>query len=340
MAKHYQHYSLIDFLADETFKSWVLNAENEQLERKWQAVIQQHPHLIPLMESARSIILTLQENQPNVSEDQKVTDWSAIEEKLAPVSAKIPQRHHYAGIWWAVAAVFIAILSGVYFSYLHTPIVVQATAYGEVKEIILPDGSQTILYPNSSIKYAKTWKAGSPREVWVDGESHLTVVKTGQSTGGAAPNTRFMAHLNDSLSVTVLGTRFSVYNRQNQAPTIQLESGRVQVNLPRQEVSLFPGESVKFTAGKGLVKQQEPFPISRMQQSDELNLQDADVNDVARYVEGNFGVRVDVALPLQHRRLDGFIPFQSADECLAVLAEILNARLHEQHPGIFSISEK
>lgn len=334
MDKNYKGYTLADFLANESFKRWVIHPEDPLLTQKWLGVQKQHPHLIPLMDAARGTILSLRSDL-HVPVEKPMGDWASVEKRIAQKSQ--PSKWHFS-FWWAAAACLI-LLSSLYLIELHTPIVTEATAYGEEKEILLPDGSTVILYPNSTLRYAKSWNRGKSRDVWIVGETHLSVVKITTPNSQKHENVPFKVYLNDSLSVTVLGTEFSVYNRENQAPAVHLESGLVQVNMPDQTVRLLPGEAVTYVRDKGLVKQSELLSISRIATMNELALENALVDEAISYIESNFGVSVHVAKPFLHRRLDGVIPFASAEEALQVLADILDGRL-EQRQGSFQIVER
>lgn len=335
--KAYKDYKLSDFLADESFKSWLINSDDKSPENdKWLEVREQYPHLIPLMDAARSMILSIRSSFGAPS-GGRMNSWDAIEQRLAPVSSPTKRR---LGIGWAAAVICLMALGSLYFMKFHNPMVTQATAYGEEREVRLPDGSKVVLYPHSTIRYARTWKSGKPREVWLEGESHFSVVKINASAHKGEKNVPFEAHLNDSLSIMVLGTEFSVHNREKQAPAVHLESGMVQVNLPDQTVRLLPGESVTYIQGGRLVKQSGPLPISRMGQTGELALEDARVDETISYIESTFGVNVRVATPFLHRRLDGIIPFTSAEEALQVLTDILDGYLDEEQQGSFYVSEK
>lgn len=341
MAKSYKYYTLIDFLADEDFKAWVICPNDQHLTSKWNQVRLTHPYLIPLMDTARDIVLALRKEKPSAAMVQQAMDWGAIQQKLEydpDLRRKVPlKRFSYL---WKAAAVLIAIAVGFYFIQRKTPMVEVATAYGEELEITLPDGSKTILYPHSVIRYAGTWKPGETRQIWVEGETHLSVVKIKQPATDNGENIPFKVYLNDSLSVTVLGTEFLVYNRENHPLAVQLESGLVQVNLPNETVRLLPGESVTHANSQGLVKHTEPLAISRLVETGELALRNARVDETFQYIEANFGITVHTESAFQSRRLDGVIPFTSAEETLSVLAAILDGQLIEPATGIFHLSEK
>lgn len=333
----YKDYKSSDFLADESFKSWVINSGNRLPENnKWLEVRAQYPHLIPAMDAARSTIVSIR-GSLKVPGEGRVGAWAAIEQRVVPV--RNPARRSL-GIGWAAAVVCLFALGSLYFIKLHQPMVTLATAYGEQQEIDLPDGSRVTLYPHSTIRYLKNWKSGSYREIWVEGDAHLSVVKIKQPTQHEGKNIPFEVHLGDSLSVMVMGTEFAVYNREKQAAAVYLESGLVQVCLPGQNVQLLPGESVVYRQGEGLVKQAGPLAISRIGQAGELSLENARVDETVRYIASTFGASVHVAVPFRHRRLDGVIPFTSAEEALQVLADILDGRLVEQPQGNFQVLEK
>ncbi len=147
-----------------------------------------------------------------------------------------------AGLWMRVAAAVTLLLVAIWgVTKLTTPTyVVAQTGFGELSEIVLPDGSIATLNANSQLRYRSTWRAQDTRVVHLHGEAYFKVEK------GASSDVKFRVHTDD-LVVEVLGTIFNVSSRAK-GSSVFLEEGAVKVNLIEKadEVFLQPGEVVHY----------------------------------------------------------------------------------------------
>ena len=81
------------------------------------------------------------------------------------------------------------------------------TAFGQRKELTLPDGSKIILNANSTLKYPAEWNAGTPRRFELAGEASFEVVDRPEGL-----QDDFIVYTEDGF-VSVLGTQFVVAER-------------------------------------------------------------------------------------------------------------------------------
>ncbi|MGO1650065.1 MAG: FecR family protein [Sphingobacterium sp.] len=335
---------MTDFLADEDFKSWVIQPDDQRLTTKWEQVRSEHRHLSILMDQARETIINLRMQKFVIDPEQQKDDWETILNKItlapAPVVRKVSPLKRFSFLWKTAAMLIAALVIGYYFIPRTTTMVEVSTAYGQERKITLPDNSTILLYPHSTIRYAAIWKPGKSREVWINGEAHLNVTKTRHLSSDASKHIPFQVYLKDSLSVTVIGTEFSVFSRKNHPVSVQLQSGLVQINIPNETVRLLPGESITYLDDSGLVKHTEPLAITRIPQTNELALRNARVDETIQYIEANFGVMVHSQPSFRTRYLDGIIPFTTAEETLMVLAAILDGELVTSSSNTFNLSEK
>lgn len=116
------------------------------------------------------------------------------------------------------------------------------TAYGEVKEYILPDNSVVVLNGNSSIEYSP-WNEG-PRSISLSGEAYFSVTHTKN-------HQKFIVRIPGGLEVEVLGTEFNVTARESNTSVV-LNSGVVRVNgLPADSsITLKPGERIALNPSR------------------------------------------------------------------------------------------
>ncbi len=142
------------------------------------------------------------------------------------------------------AAVSILLLVG----WLVKPLLFPAydthqTAYGEVKQITLPDGSVVDLNANSTLRVA-TQFADEPREAWLTGEAYFHVTPQQNADAQAV---KFIVHTSN-LDVEVLGTTFNVKDRRGTTDVV-LSSGRVLLRKQAdhaQALAMKPGDRVRL----------------------------------------------------------------------------------------------
>jgi transmembrane sensor len=134
------------------------------------------------------------------------------------------------------------------FQHLNPSQLIAKTAFGERKEITLPDGSVVTLNGNSTLRYFADWSEEETRVVQLQGEAYFKVEKK------EALNTKFQV-LTKDLTVEILGTVFNV-NTRLERTRVFLEEGKVKLNLEDQtssEIFLKPGEVVSFSAKRKLL---------------------------------------------------------------------------------------
>lgn len=120
----------------------------------------------------------------------------------------------------AVALFFIGIpLATIFYGNGKNETVNHLTAKSEIKNILLPDGSQVILNANSSISYSEDFKQN--RKLKLIGEAFFKVVKNPQSP--------FVVETSQ-FKTKVLGTSFNVKAYPNTINTVSVVTGKVEVN--------------------------------------------------------------------------------------------------------------
>lgn len=120
----------------------------------------------------------------------------------------------------AVALFFIGIpLATIFYGSEKNETVNHLTAKSEIKNILLPDGSQVILNANSSISYSEDFKQN--RKLKLTGEAFFKVVKN--------PKSPFVVETSQ-FKTKVLGTSFNVKAYSNTINTVSVVTGKVEVN--------------------------------------------------------------------------------------------------------------
>lgn len=147
---------------------------------------------------------------------------------ISPVKTIIPLGRRLLRYAAIVIPALIFIGGAYHFSQKEQMIHV-VTAYGQTKEIILPDNSKVWLNSGSSIEYPRKFKKNS-RIVSLEGEAYFSVRKNSSKP--------FVVET-DKLSISVLGTEFNVKAYIGDTRTIAtLNSGKIEVNTSSGECKI------------------------------------------------------------------------------------------------------
>lgn len=215
-------------------------------------------------------------SQLDVPEKKSVDQaWAELQAKLASSSqaqAKVVSFRK----WWLAAAAAVVVGVVLFSLPANVPTVAQATGNGQIKEVVLPDGSTAWMNGSSTLEYAATW--GGNRQVKMSGEVFFSV-KKGSS---------FVVNT-DQGKVEVLGTSFDVVARNN-AFRVECETGKVKVSLGNAEEVLLPGDAVEKSENT-LVKEKHT-PNQPDWRVGKLVFEEATLADVWKTIEWQFNIDV------------------------------------------------
>ncbi len=151
------------------------------------------------------------------------------------------------------AAIFaLLFVSATYIFYLNNDTVTIQTAYGEHKQIDLPDGSTIWLNSSSKLTYDKD----TPRTLYLEGEGFFEVAKNKEVP--------FTVDTPDHIRVMALGTSFNIkaYQKNKYTETVLL-TGKVEVSSDthfNNKVTMIPNDKVTFSQkDKKVVKEKVDF---------------------------------------------------------------------------------
>jgi transmembrane sensor len=258
--------------------------------------------------------------------------WATIAARtqLEETSVASPSRLGGWRRWAAAAAVVGAVASTGWLVHERNQAVEPVTAryvtpYGQTRVVQLPDGSQVTLNSHSTVRYAATADPSRPREVWLDGEAYFSVKHL-------PDHKPFVVHTSAGLQVEVLGTKFTVYRRHEQARVVLL-SGKVQVafaDTTKAKVILKPGELLETTdQNPSKVVHQAVQAATYADWTDGKLVFDATtIADIATRLEDTYGVEVVVASPaLRQRKFTGTFPSNNLDLLCENLAATFNLQI-------------
>jgi len=327
MPKRYEQ--LADFVDDPDFRRWVLEARPEDV-RHWEAWLRQHPDRRSLVEEAREIVLGIPARPLPAEEAAKAAVWAQIEAVMR--RQILPARTRALRAWTVAASILLLLGSGGLFWWLVQAPSYQtiATAYGETREVVLPDGSQVTLNAHSSLRYLDSWAESATREVWLEGEAFFSVEKS--------PEGKAFRVYSSDLKVEVLGTEFNV--RQRGAETeVTLEEGSVELShlASRQKVRLVPGEQAIY-AGKGATIETRTTAVENHSawRDHLLVFDEMPMGEVAQRIEETFGMPVVVQTEaLQKRTLSGRISTADLEVMLEALSLTFSLQIETREDTIF-----
>lgn len=206
-----------------------------------------------------------------------------------------------------VSAAIVAIVSAsVVFLLLRYNQITERTSYGEVKTVVLPDGSTAVLNGNSSISYKNDWGVNLPRKIKAEGEIFFSVVHTKN-------HQQFIVEATPQFSAVVLGTKFNFINRKGKTEVV-LSDGKVRLNIHEngqvKKILMKPGDKVSFQNERQLLRTATVDPEAQSSwKNSRWTLDNSALAEVVARIEETYGVKIKVNDPeLLKLRLWGSLP--------------------------------
>lgn len=189
----------------------------------------------------------------------------------------------------------------------------------------LKDSSRVTLLPNSRLEVS----LAANRQATLDGEAYFEV-----SPDKARP---FVVVAGD-LRIQVLGTAFEVVSSdQGHDGRVTVRHGRVRVWGAQDSLDLTDGEVAVLDRARGLL-QRVPLPSSVIWGGQALQFLDTPLDEVVRYVEGLYGVSVELAgQALARCRLTAEFDGENVDEVLEVVARTFGLQVHGSGSGRYTL---
>ncbi|WP_233636167.1 FecR family protein [Hymenobacter setariae] len=344
----YTAYSTDDFLADESFQSFVID-HDPAATQFWRAWAAEHPGKQAEFDEAVALLQLLATGQlqtlpQSLKQAETAKLWQAmhaVPEPKAQPALRVGQRaRRWAGA--ALGALALGFAGVGLWQRATSPPTLAWTSYatkaGERRKLTLPDGSRVTLNANSVLKLATTWQPGHAREVWLTGEAFFRVQHTAlvqlTAVATAPANVKFTVHAGP-LDVAVLGTQFDVLNRPGRTKVV-LQSGQVQLRHVRagrpETLLLKPGELAEFrpaATAAPLAKRPVDAALYAAWTSGNLDFADTPAAAVFALLEDTYGLHITLRNPaLRQQKLSGSVPSQDLDVLLATLAKSLDTNVH------------
>lgn len=357
---NYQKFSTEDFIQDESFIEWVHHpdAANEQFWKSWMTA---HPEKLDEVLKAKAFIEKLKEESGEgvFSRARSESLWTDIHRHITEQEATQlppPSQKRTISLFWkagiAASILLITSLAALFWYNTNTSITRYRTAYGEIKEILLPDSSKVFLNANSELLVTGNWDTQLEREVNLKGEAYFIVTKQAAAEG----KRKFVVHTPD-FDVVVLGTRFNVTHRQNRKRVV-LEEGRIDLQLKKepttpilhsaspeeQNILVKPGERAEFTekAKEGSLRiEKVNTQVYSSWKSRKLVFENTPFQELISIIEENYGYQVKVLdQELFDKKLSGSVPSNNIAALLKSLELIFEMEISRKNGRQLEFSKK
>jgi len=274
-----------DLLCDETFLSWYFRTDVRSI-RQWEQWIEDHPGSSHRIQQAVDFLSSLTLKEESFTREQVSRSERILLEKIRKAAAKgriAPFSSPRRWAWIAAASIVILAVgvAGIYYTTQRRA--EWHTAYGEVKDNSLPDGSEVMVNANSSVRYSSGWTDGTDREVWLSGEAFFHVRKTPLKS-------RFIVHT-QGFDIIVTGTKFNVICRDEKANVLLKEGSVLLHTAGGEDLQMKPGDFVEYDRQR-LAKRVVRMDSVTAWKEHSLFFNNTSLKEVAAIIKEQYGVTV------------------------------------------------
>lgn len=228
----------------------------------------------------------------SINTGKDATTFEALNRVNSKIGIHLPAKKTVRlKVFSRVAAVFILLvgISGVWFFLQHQnrPAMVEiSAAYGETKQITLPDQTEAWLNAGSSLKYPSKFSQ-KVRSVHLAGEAFFSVTKNQSKP--------FVVETKN-LAVKVLGTKFNLKAYPNGHQTVAtLQEGKIEVQtVKNQKQQMEPNEQLVYNNKTSTLKVAKINPEDLPDwKSGNLIFPEATLGEILQTLERRFNISFD-----------------------------------------------
>lgn len=260
----------------------------------------------------------------SISHGKDATTFEALKRVNAKIGIHSPEKKTVRlKVLSKVAAVFILLIgiSGVWF-YLQNnnrPTMIEiSVAYGETKQITLPDHTEVWLNAGSSLKYLSEFNQ-KKRSVHLTGEAFFSVTKNQSKP--------FVVETKN-LTVKVLGTKFNLKAYTEEYQTVAtLQEGKIEIQTEKnQKQQMVPNEQLVYNSETSELK------VARINPEDipdwkngNLRFSEATLGEILQALERRFNIPFDTDKSidlLTERYTIKFEREETPEQIVQVLSEV------------------
>jgi transmembrane sensor len=337
----YAHFSESDFINDPYFQDWIISSRTET-EHFWTEFLTAHPQKKETIEAARRFLQA-------VRFEEEVPDDNHIHERYLQHLEQVRTKKQAKILWFNVRAIrklaaVAALVAGIFVAAsivlktinARVERVIVATKFGEIKKVLLPDGSNILLNGHSTVRFTNNWNSKVPREIWVKGEAFLDVKHLNENTGDIKPFERFLVH-GEGFTIEVLGTSFDIRQRRGKTEVV-LETGKIKLILKdtSMPIIMVPGDVVSYShATKSFMKSTTIARNYSAWKERKLLLTDPTLEEIKNYLEDNYGKKIVIENnAIRNKKIEGIIELNNLDDALFIISTVLNARIERKNGEI------
>ncbi len=304
-------------LQKQAIEVWLRNPSNHELYYQWL-----HDWELRHLQAAAAWQGAFAKTRDRVNQNSREKASSSLPKKT------VHWRYTYSRSM--VAAVFLVALLGlsVYVTRENIFYKTSKAAYGETKQITLPDGSRVSLNANSSVRYPRFGFGQGTRQIELSGEADFEIERT--------PNRQqFIVSTATGLKITVLGTEFTVLARPRGSQVI-LRTGKVALQTTQipenQPIVMSPGDIVAIGTDGKLSRSHTSRPEHYSSWKDHiLTLDRTSLREITAILEDTYGFPIELQDPvLGNKTATGLLPVQNADTALELIADMFDISFTRQ----------
>lgn len=344
----YESYQIADFINDEKLIAWAKRPTDALLQDYWNEVFELLPQQVQVIMQAVEIVTSIADMQVWTNEENRGIVLERINRIIAEKEKRRPNGYNLLRLMISYkAAAILLLLAGIAIVtiWIGQGTRISANSTTTSKVIRLPDYSVVTLGVNSTIKYSASWNKKSIRELWLNGQARFEVNHLHKGQTPVKDFERFIVHLRKDIDVEVLGTVFTVFQRDD-ITEIKLEQGKVKVVLkgsPSRSVFLEPGKTLRMSGDSMEILSNTIIPPAMgLPAADNiLQLNNTPVSDIIQVIEKTYHKKVIVEDPsILLRRVDGILPLKNENEVVFILTGILNVTIDNSSPAEIRIKAK
>lgn len=231
----------------------------------------------------------------------KETAWNELSEKMAEKHKSTVSLRTLLKVA-AIVAVFIT--ASIYYLFQDTTV---KAAYGQTKEVTLPDGSYVLLQAGSQISFNKRdW--ANERKLSLSGEAYFSVKK----------GSKFQV-LTPAGKVQVLGTKFNVIDRDN-CFEVACITGKVSVSLKNKQEEKILVKGFYTRKIDNTLTEPESYQIDKITQrlNGKFAFDKSKLQEVFNELERQFDVKIEYKGD-QNRLFTGYFSNKDLDKALKMV---------------------
>ena len=300
------------------------NDPNVQLARTLGEILASNQSLSGIKDPLIKTLLDFKNIELSTAESIEVssTVWEKIQRQTAPQRARTLPIFNSTTIAWASAAVLvIAAFIGIFMLNSQPDFELIAQSGTSIEQVILEDGTQVTLRPNSSLFKRKGKKTTKKREYALTGEAFFDVTKN--------PEAPFTVDGENGL-ITVLGTRFNV-STWGQKMVVYLEEGSVkfETSTTHDQVVLVPGEFAEISNGVLLPPQTTSSNTFTDWILNTIVFQNTTPSIVVAELSQHYGVTINIQQLEDQQGIDGTLRLDSPSQTLGNLGLVLGGTFRQ-----------